>query len=213
MATTRIYTFGHGQHCPFTQKHLLDHYVTITAPTAAYCRQVMDKLFDGNWSADYLPGAPRLEAWLPQWTEHMRIVIPAVLQPDADLAGLYYSREADDPTPVSPARVPLHTGGMVDGDRLVDETDSKPMPRCLPGCRRTDRKYGKGSSSHADGCPEWAAAKVREADAPLTDGEYGTQTGTAECGCPLFPFGRGRDGAGDEIVRHVDGCTAQEALR
>jgi hypothetical protein len=41
----------------------------------------------------------------------------------ADPSGLSYSREADDPTPVSPARVPLHTGGMTDGG-LVDETSA-----------------------------------------------------------------------------------------
>lgn len=33
--------------------------------------------------------------------------------------GLGYSREADDPTPVSPARVPLLTGAVVDGNALV----------------------------------------------------------------------------------------------
>jgi hypothetical protein len=38
---------------------------------------------------------------------------------------LSYSRadsEADDPAPVSPARVPMHTGAVVDGGQLVDET-------------------------------------------------------------------------------------------
>lgn len=32
----------------------------------------------------------------------------------ADPTGLDYSREADDPTPVSPARVPLHIGAMTE---------------------------------------------------------------------------------------------------
>jgi hypothetical protein len=44
----------------------------------------------------------------------------------ADPTGLDYTRadtDTDDPTPVSPARVPLHTGGLVDGGELVDETD------------------------------------------------------------------------------------------
>lgn len=81
---------------------------------------------------------------------------------DPDATGLGYSREADDPTPVSPERVPLHTGAVVDGGQLVDETEVRPLPKCLPGCRRTDDEYGKGSSVHADGCPEWAAAKARE---------------------------------------------------
>jgi hypothetical protein len=36
--------------------------------------------------------------------------------------GFGYSREADDdPTPVSPARVPLHTGSVVDGDVLITD--------------------------------------------------------------------------------------------
>jgi hypothetical protein len=92
--------------------------------------------------------------------------VVAAYEPAADPTGLAYSRaddEADDPTPVSPARVPLHTGGVVDGVGLVDETDA-PLPKCLPGCRRTDEEYGKGSSTHADGCPEWAAMKARETE-------------------------------------------------
>jgi hypothetical protein len=46
-----------------------------------------------------------------------------------DPTGMGYSREADDPTPVSPARMPLHTGGMVGpvgGGELVDETEPEP---------------------------------------------------------------------------------------
>jgi len=50
-------------------------------------------------------------------------------QVDADASGLTYTRadsEPDDPTPVSPARVPLHTGGPVgtvsDSTLVVDET-------------------------------------------------------------------------------------------
>lgn len=35
----------------------------------------------------------------------------AALQPDADASGLGYSREADDPTPVSGARMPHHESG------------------------------------------------------------------------------------------------------
>lgn len=44
--------------------------------------------------------------------------------PAANPPGLDFSRaddEPDDPTPVSPARVPMHTGGMTEGG-LVDET-------------------------------------------------------------------------------------------
>lgn len=44
--------------------------------------------------------------------------IPLTVMADA----FGYSREADDdPTPVSPARVPLHTGSVVDGDLLVTD--------------------------------------------------------------------------------------------
>jgi hypothetical protein len=48
-------------------------------------------------------------------------------KPDADPTGLGYSREAepDDNRPVSPDRVPLHTGAMVDGNQLVDETGGR----------------------------------------------------------------------------------------
>jgi hypothetical protein len=49
--------------------------------------------------------------------------------PMADPRGLAYTRadsEADDPTPVSPARVPMHTGGMT-AEGLVDETPVEPV--------------------------------------------------------------------------------------
>lgn len=42
-------------------------------------------------------------------------------------SGFGYSREADDPTPVSPGRMPLHTGGVIDGGALVDETEAEPV--------------------------------------------------------------------------------------
>jgi hypothetical protein len=47
-------------------------------------------------------GAPDSDRWLAD----AQIPLEAIYDP----AGLGYSREADDPTPVSPARVPLHTG-------------------------------------------------------------------------------------------------------
>lgn len=40
--------------------------------------------------------------------------------------GMGYSREADDPTPVIPARREPHFGGVVDGGQLVDETERPP---------------------------------------------------------------------------------------
>jgi hypothetical protein len=45
---------------------------------------------------------------------------------EADALGLAYSRaddEPDDPTPVSPARVPLHTGAVTDGGLVDDEAE------------------------------------------------------------------------------------------
>ena len=40
-------------------------------------------------------------------------------------SGLSYSREVDDPTPVSPGHPPLHFGAMVDSGELIDETPSE----------------------------------------------------------------------------------------
>ena len=56
--------------------------------------------------------------------EHIRNVVAAVDKVRAepmDPTGLSYSREADDPTPVSGARVEMHTGAVTD-EGLVDET-------------------------------------------------------------------------------------------
>lgn len=56
-------------------------------------------------------------------------------EPVADPTGQAYTRAddgADDPTPVSPARVPLHTGAVTD-EGLVDETEA--LIRC--GCGPT----------------------------------------------------------------------------
>lgn len=42
--------------------------------------------------------------------------------------GFGYSREPDDPTPVSPARGVVHTGSVVNGDELVlDDEDELPV--------------------------------------------------------------------------------------
>lgn len=76
----------------------------------------------------------------------------------ADPTGQDYGRadtaEADDPTPVSPARVPLHNGAMTDGG-LVDETpagecgDYTPIGPCTmpPGhAGLCDAEYRAGAS-------------------------------------------------------------------
>lgn len=43
----------------------------------------------------------------------------------AERSGLGYSREADDPTPVSPARVPLHTGSVIADGVLVTDKEMR----------------------------------------------------------------------------------------
>jgi len=66
------------------------------------------------------------------WNVSVAVEKPAEPEPTKDPSGLGYTRadtDADDPTPVSPARVPLHTGGVVDGGELVDETE--PGPVCV----------------------------------------------------------------------------------
>jgi hypothetical protein len=75
------------------------------------------------WNDERLDGPLKVE-----WFTYVHDAEP---EPEAaaDPTGLGYSREADDPTPVSPARVPLHTGGMVGpvgGGELVDETEPEP---------------------------------------------------------------------------------------
>jgi hypothetical protein len=64
-----------------------------------------------------------------------------------------FSREADDPTPVSPARVPLHTGSVVEGDELVvDPADPKCTPECDAMCV-PDAPTGLVRRFHHDDCP------------------------------------------------------------
>ena len=74
---TRIFTFGYGQTCPFTGKKLLDYHVSITAPTAAQCKEVMFATFGEAWSHEYgsLDEATR-GGQFPS-TEHASITIGA----------------------------------------------------------------------------------------------------------------------------------------
>lgn len=117
--TTRVFTFGGGHACPFTGKGLGDHYVTVVAPDASSARTVMNATFGRAWASEYAgPHDPRIADYLPGMTEHARIE----LAPPAD-DGFGYSRDAepDNPAPVSPARVPLRAGSVVDGDELVGD--------------------------------------------------------------------------------------------
>jgi hypothetical protein len=64
------------------------------------------------------------------------------------LGGLAYSREPDDPTPVSPARVPAHTGGMTE-DGLIDETEAEQVTVYFSfGHGQTDPDTGKNLLDH-----------------------------------------------------------------
>lgn len=123
----------------------------------------------------------------------LRAAAGASLKPDMGAFG--FSRE---PESTVAAPVPEHVEGHPEGRAaVVDETDSKPMPGCLPGCRRADDQYGKGSSVHADGCPEWAAAKARETEAPASgltpaaDQSRGKLAGTTPV-VTYFSFGHGQ---------------------
>lgn len=110
-----------------------------------------------TWHPDGRPGEPdkrdaeleRLRAEVAK----LRAAVPAGALGGDD--GLSYSREADDPTPVSPARVPLHTGGMVgpvDGGTLVDET----VPGLIVGdtaAEQRDNAYAAYERDEAEDTP------------------------------------------------------------
>jgi hypothetical protein len=71
------FSFGHGQSDPDSGKSLLDHYVTVVAPTYEACREAMfASRFGREWSFDYLAGTKRATEWMPRWTEHEVIVAP-----------------------------------------------------------------------------------------------------------------------------------------
>lgn len=50
---TRIFTFGSGQSHPVTGESLADHYVAITAESAAACRAEMLNRFGRDWAFEY----------------------------------------------------------------------------------------------------------------------------------------------------------------
>ena len=120
---TRIFTFGYGQHCPFTTQELIGYYVTVVAPEAGLCRQVMFRTFGREWAYEYdSPERAGVERF--GLIEYARLVVG--VKP-TDPTGLGFSREADDPTPVSPAGVQRHPGGVVEGGQLVDESEAEPV--------------------------------------------------------------------------------------
>jgi hypothetical protein len=61
---------------------------------------------------------------------------PERLRAELESRGLLYQREANDPTPVSPARGgEVHVGGVRDGGQLVDETPAPVHLGGFPGTR------------------------------------------------------------------------------
>lgn len=113
---TRIFTFGYGQVCPFTGDSLADRYTTVIAPDRSSARRLMFATFGRDWAFEYDATDPRFTDYAPRMTEHARLVLGA-----ADDDGFGYSREpADDPTPVSPARMSPHFSAVVGPDELVD---------------------------------------------------------------------------------------------
>ena len=81
------FSFGHGQTDPDNGQSLLDHYVTVVAPTYDGCREAMfGSRFGRAWSFDYLAGTARASEWIPRWTEHEVIVAEGTDQSQADEA-------------------------------------------------------------------------------------------------------------------------------
>lgn len=75
------FSFGHGQTDPGTGQKLIDHYVTVVAPTYEECREAMlASRFGHNWSWDYLAGRAKTTEAVSQWTEHEVIVAPGTDQ-------------------------------------------------------------------------------------------------------------------------------------
>ncbi len=126
-SVTRLFTFGYGQTCPFTGEDLGDHYALVTAPDRSSALRTMLATFGRDWAFEYDPESPTIVDYIPRMTLHARLVIGAIA---ADPTGLAYTRAddgPDDPTPVSPARVPMHTGAVTD-DGLVDESERDGCP-------------------------------------------------------------------------------------
>lgn len=100
------FSFGHGQTDPDTGKRLLDHYVTVVAPTYDACREAMfASRFGRAWSFDYLAGTARATEWIPRWTEHEVIVAAGVDTAEADRALALALRvlDGDEPCQGAPA--------------------------------------------------------------------------------------------------------------
>lgn len=129
---TRLFTFGYGQTCQFTGDNLADRYALVTARDASSARLLMVAAFGRNWAFEYDPTSPQIADYMPQMTLHAHLVLGVDIDvSDPDPTGLTYGRGDDGETTQPVGRVEMHTGGMVDGDHLVDET--KPAS-CVPEC-------------------------------------------------------------------------------
>lgn len=78
------FSFGHGQTDPDSGKRLIDHYVTVVAPTYGACREAMfASRFGDRWSFDYLAGRSATTEAVSEWTEHEVILAPGLDAADA----------------------------------------------------------------------------------------------------------------------------------
>lgn len=78
------FSFGHGQTDPDSGKSLLDHYVTVVAPSYELAREAMfASRFGREWSFDYVAGSRQAIEWIPRWIEHERIVLACSAECDA----------------------------------------------------------------------------------------------------------------------------------
>jgi hypothetical protein len=69
------FSFGYGQTDPDSGQKLIDHYVTVVAPTYDECRTAMfASRFGNRWSFDYLAGRDSTTEAVSVWTEHEVIV-------------------------------------------------------------------------------------------------------------------------------------------
>jgi hypothetical protein len=95
------FSFGYGQRDPDSGQKLIDHYVTVVAPTYEECRTAMNgSRFGRNWSWDYLAGRAKTTEAVSQWTEHEVIVAPGTDPALAEVAlkaaaALLHSTECD----------------------------------------------------------------------------------------------------------------------
>jgi hypothetical protein len=81
------FSFGYGQTDPDTGKSLLNHYVTVVAPTYDECRTAMfASRFGRAWSFDYLAGRASTTRAVSEWTEHEVIIAPGVDPGRAEVA-------------------------------------------------------------------------------------------------------------------------------